>query len=56
MYIPTVNCTEMIREGYFGTAYRWHYDYNYLLAMNAVLLLFGLAQVRDMSRNFTPDT
>ena len=53
MYLPTVNCAEIIREGYFGTDYRWHYDYNYLLSVNAALLLLGLAQVRDISRNYT---
>jgi ABC-type polysaccharide/polyol phosphate export permease len=56
MYIPTVHCAEIIREGYFGTASRWHYDYNYLLSANVALLLIGLAQVREMSRNFTPET
>jgi ABC-2 type transport system permease protein/capsular polysaccharide transport system permease protein len=55
LYIPTVNCAEMIREGYFGPGYRWHYDYKYLLAVNSALLLLGLAQVREMSRNFTHD-
>jgi capsular polysaccharide transport system permease protein len=55
LYIPTVNCAEIIREGYFGPGYRWHYDYNYLLAVNSALLLLGLAQVRDMSRKFTPE-
>lgn len=56
MYLPTVHCAEIIREGYFGTAYRWHYDYNYLLSANAALLILGLSQVREMSRNFTPDS
>ena len=55
LYIPSVNCAEIIREGYFGPGYRWHYDYNYLLAVNSALLLLGLAQVRDMSRKFTPE-
>lgn len=55
LYIPTVNCAEIIREGYFGPAYRWHYDYNYLLGVNAALLFLGLVQVREMSRKFTPE-
>jgi ABC-2 type transport system permease protein/capsular polysaccharide transport system permease protein len=55
MYIPTVNCAEIIREGYFGNGYHWHYDYNYLLGVNTALLFLGLAQVRDMSRKFTPE-
>ena len=55
LYIPTVNCAEIIREGYFGPGYRWHYDYNYLLGVNIALLFIGIAQVRDMSRKFTPE-
>lgn len=55
MYIPTVNCAEIIREGYFGAGHKWHYDLKYLLCVNSALLLLGLAQVRDMSRKFTPE-
>jgi capsular polysaccharide transport system permease protein len=51
LYIPTVNCVEIIREGYFGTGTKWHYDYPYLLAANTTLLLLGLAQVRALKIN-----
>ena len=55
LYIPTVSCAEIIREGYFGPANRWHYDLSYLLLMNTALTLIGLVQLRDMSRNLKHD-
>ena len=55
LYIPTVHCAEIIREGYFGSIHPWHYDYSYIIFVNTAMLLIGLAQVRDMSRNFKHD-
>jgi ABC-2 type transport system permease protein/capsular polysaccharide transport system permease protein len=51
LYIPTVNCVEIMREGYFGDVSKWHYNYPYLLTANTVILLLGLAQVRSLKIN-----
>jgi hypothetical protein len=45
----------MVREGFFGTVYRWHYDIGYLVAANMTLFILGLAQVNEMSRKLTPE-
>jgi capsular polysaccharide transport system permease protein len=55
LFIPTVHCAEILREGFFGTSYRWHYDMGYLVAANMALFILGLAQVKEMSRKFTPE-
>jgi ABC-2 type transport system permease protein/capsular polysaccharide transport system permease protein len=53
-YVPMVNATEMIREGYFGSKYIGVYDSNYLILFNLILTLFALAEVRKISRNVVP--
>jgi capsular polysaccharide transport system permease protein len=53
MWIPTVSCTELLREGYIGAAWKWHYDIAYVVVFNMVVMLLGLAQVRYVSRNLT---
>jgi capsular polysaccharide transport system permease protein len=51
LYIPTVSCIELLREGYFGPGHRFYYDIPYVVTFNAVLMLLGLAQVRYISRH-----
>ena len=55
LFVPTVHCAEIVRAGFFGTGYRWHYDVGYVVSANMTLFVLGLAQVRDMSRKFTPE-
>jgi capsular polysaccharide transport system permease protein len=50
LWIPTVSCIELFREGFLGTDWRWHYDIPYVVVFNMVLTLLGLAQVRYVSR------
>jgi ABC-2 type transport system permease protein/capsular polysaccharide transport system permease protein len=50
LYIPTVNCTEMFRAGYFGPGYEWFYSVSYVVVFNMVLMLLGLIQVRYVSK------
>jgi ABC-type polysaccharide/polyol phosphate export permease len=50
LWIPTVSCNELFREGFLGTDWRWHYDIPYVVVFNMVLTLLGLAQVRYVSR------
>ena len=55
LYVPMVNATEYMREGYFGGAFRAHYDLPYLIVFNLVLTLFGLAETRKVGRMVTPE-
>lgn len=50
LWIPMVHCTEMIRDGYFGSVVPTHYSPTYVALFNLILSLFGLALVRDMGR------
>lgn len=46
LYLPMIHAVEMLREGYFGSAVRSHYDVNYLILWNVGLTLFALSQMR----------
>lgn len=50
LYIPMVHCVELLRDGFFGSQFKAHYDVAYVLLCNTLLTLFGLAQVRDITR------
>lgn len=51
LYFPMVHCTELLREGYFGSQVRAHYDVGYVVAIAAVLSLLALAQERRVNRS-----
>jgi ABC-type polysaccharide/polyol phosphate export permease len=53
LYMPTVSCIELFREGFLGTTHRWHYDLSYVVVFNTVLMLLGLAEIKHMSRHLT---
>jgi ABC-2 type transport system permease protein/capsular polysaccharide transport system permease protein len=55
LYVPMVNGVELVREGYFGTLIRAHYDLPYMVAWCLVLNLLALAQVAIVSREITPE-
>jgi ABC-2 type transport system permease protein/capsular polysaccharide transport system permease protein len=55
LYIPIVHGVELVREGYFGSRARAHYDMGYLLPFCLVLSLFALLQVRRVARNVVPE-
>jgi capsular polysaccharide transport system permease protein len=46
VWIPTVSCTELLREGLFGVGVRAHYSLPYLFVANTVLILPGLLLVK----------
>jgi capsular polysaccharide transport system permease protein len=46
IWIPTVSCTELLREGLFGAEAMANYKLTYLVVVNTVLLLPGLLLVR----------
>lgn len=47
--VPTVDCAEIIREGYFGRAVHPHYDLLYVFTINCVLTLVGLVAVKRVA-------
>lgn len=46
LYLPMLNCSEFLREGYFGSKIVAHYDMEYVAIFNMVLTLLGLGMVR----------
>lgn len=51
LWIPTVHCFELVRDGQFGTAVPTHYDIPFVLGAVALLNLFGLAALRKARRD-----
>jgi capsular polysaccharide transport system permease protein len=54
LWIPTVSCAELVREGYFGPTVKSYYDVGYVIFFNLVVMLVALVQIRVVSRNITP--
>jgi capsular polysaccharide transport system permease protein len=50
LLLPMVHGVEMLREGYFGSTVRTHYDVNYMASINLVLTFVGLWLVRDAAK------
>ena len=50
LWLPMVHGVEIVREGFFGTAYRAHYDVAYMAWFSLVLMLLAMTQVREASR------
>ena len=48
LWVPMINAVEYIREGWFGSAMRAHYDLAYLTAFNVGLTRVGLTLVRQI--------
>ncbi|MCW2411741.1 MULTISPECIES: ABC transporter permease [unclassified Sphingobium] len=46
LYLPMLNCTEFIREGFFGSQITAHHDMQYVAIFNLLLTFFGLGLVR----------
>ena len=49
LFVPTVNATELLRDGYFGPGVHARYDLAYLVTVNTVLTLVGLLLVKHVS-------
>jgi ABC-type polysaccharide/polyol phosphate export permease len=54
LWLPMVHGVEIVREGYFGSQYRAHYDVGYVVTFCACLSLMALAQTRKVSRTVIP--
>lgn len=55
LMLPMVHGVEYLREGYFGSQITAHYDMSYMALWNLILTLFGLAQIRKLSRTLVPE-
>jgi len=55
LWLPMVHCVEVIREGFFGSAFTAHYNLGFVFVTNALLTLFGLANTLKVSRGITPE-
>jgi ABC-type polysaccharide/polyol phosphate export permease len=54
LLLPMVHGVEMLREGYFGSVARFHYDISYMATWCLGLSFVGLAQARRLSRLVMP--
>jgi ABC-type polysaccharide/polyol phosphate export permease len=50
LYLPMVHGVELLRQGYFGSAVRTHYDIAYMALCCMVMTLVGLILVREAGR------
>lgn len=55
LLLPMVHCVELLREGFFGSHVRPHYDITYVVVFCLVLSLFALSQERVVSRRVLPE-
>jgi|SRR5882757_7949975 len=56
LWIPMVHATEMLRDGFFGSAVRTHYDPQYMALCCALLTLAGLLLVEEAGRRIEVQT
>jgi capsular polysaccharide transport system permease protein len=55
LWVPMVHGMELMREGYFGSQIRAHYDVSYLALVNLGLTFLGLQQSRLVSKFVVPE-
>ena len=53
--LPMVNGVELLREGYFGSTFKAHYDMGYMAVVCACMSLLGMAKMREISRTVMPE-
>lgn len=53
LLVPMVNCTEIIRDGYFGSLFTAHYSVAYIVIWNCVLSFLAMVGVRSLSKGVT---
>jgi ABC-2 type transport system permease protein/capsular polysaccharide transport system permease protein len=54
LLLPMVHGVEFLREGYFGSAFRAHYDMAYMTMFNLGMTLLGFALERKVSKSLVP--
>lgn len=55
LWLPMVHGVEYLREGYFGSQIIAHYDLTYMVMVNLILTILGLAHLRKVSREVIPE-
>ena len=55
LWLPMVHGTEMIRHGYFGNIVKTYENPMYLILINTILTLIGLALVKETGRRVEPE-
>ena len=55
LYLPMVHGVEMLREGYFGSAFKAHYNIGYMVTVCTVMSFFALLKLQDVSRKVIPE-
>jgi len=55
LYLPMVHGVEILREGYFGSLVRSHYDIPYMASVCLGLTVLALSQERYISKRITPE-
>lgn len=55
LLLPMPHGVEMLREGYFGSVVRAHYDIWYMAEFCSILTLLGLANIKIISRRVSPE-
>ena len=53
LMIPMVNCSEIIRDGYFGSLFTAHFDVMYVVIWNIIQSFLAMIGVRFVSRGMT---
>jgi ABC-2 type transport system permease protein/capsular polysaccharide transport system permease protein len=48
LWLPMLNALEFLREGWFGSLFRAHYDISYVVVFNLVLTFVGLSLIRQV--------
>jgi capsular polysaccharide transport system permease protein len=48
LWVPMINGVEFMREGWFGSQVRAHYDIAYMVGANIALTLIGISLVRQI--------
>jgi ABC-type polysaccharide/polyol phosphate export permease len=55
LLLPMVHGVELLREGYFGSTFKAHYNIGYMALVCIGLTLLGLAKTRQISRKVMPE-
>ena len=55
LMLPLVHGVEMVREGFFGSQIKAHYDMGYLTIINLVLTFFALALASRVGKKVIPE-
>lgn len=55
LLLPMVHGVELLREGYFGSTFKAHYNISYMAMFCFGLTIVGLAKTRQISRTVMPE-